>query len=265
MNSSRLQLQQQALQRAILGQPLAPQLLSKDSEARLAVYAHAYRARLLGALRDNYEVLALAMGDAAFDALGHAYIEAKPSRQASIRWYGDALAEFMGSGPYAEHLPHAALRDLARMDWALRGAFDAAAAAPLTLAQLQALAPEAWAGLPLRLQPSVRLLALDWAVEPVWRALRQHQSGDAEPALPEPQARAHDLLVWRQGLETRWRSLDAEEGALLQGLLGEGCSFAQLCEQAAAPGQTPARAAATALRLLQQWLADELLQAPPVT
>ncbi|MEJ5999856.1 DNA-binding domain-containing protein [Paucibacter soli] len=255
-----LQAQQQAFQRAVLGQALVPQLLGQGSEKRLAVYAHAYRARLLGALRDNYEVLALAMGDAAFDALGHAYIEAYPSRQASIRWFGDALADFM-DGPYAARLPHAALRDLARMDWALRGAFDAAAAAPMTLAQLQTLAPAAWAGLALRLQPSVRLLALDWVVEPVWRALRQHQPGAAEPELPEPLAQGHGLLVWRQGLETRWRSLAAEEQALLQGL-GEGATFAHLCELASAlhgPEQAAEQVAAVALRALQQWLADELL------
>jgi len=260
--------QQRGLQAAVLEgraaeQTLAGLLSEHHSLARLAVYAHAYRARLLGALRDNYEVLALAMGDAAFDALGHAYIDARPSQQASIRWFGDALADFM-DGSYAARLPHAALCDLARMDWALRGAFDAAAATPMTLAHLQALAPEAWAGLPLRPQPSVRVLALDWAVEPVWRALRQHRSGAAEPELPEPLAQAHGLLVWRQGLETRWRSLAAEEAALLQSLLSAGGTFAHLCE-AAALAQGPEQAAAVALGALQQWLADELLQAPPVT
>jgi len=251
-----LQVQQRGLQAAVLDGRAGAGLLSERSLARLAVYAHAYRARLLGALRDNFEVLAQAMGDAAFDALGHAYIEAKPSQQASIRWYGDALAEFM-SGPYAAWLPHAALRDLARMDWALRGAFDAAAAAPLTLAHLQALAPDAWAGLSLRLQPSVQVLALEWAVEPVWRALRQHQSGEPEPELAEPAPHPHGLLVWRQGLETRWRSLDPAEAALLHALQA-GPSFAQLCELAA-EFHAPADAAAAVLQCLQQWLAEELL------
>jgi len=252
-----LQAQQQALQQAILGRNLPPQLLTQGSEPRLAVYAHAYRARLLGALRDNYEVLAMAMGDAAFDALGRAYIEAHPSPHASIRWFGDGLVDFM-AGAYAHALPHPALIDLARMDWALRGAFDAAAAPVLHAADLQAIAPDEWPGLCLRLQPAVRLLPLQWAVGPVWRALRQHVPGEGEePELPEPAALAHQLLVWRVGLETRWRSLDALEAGLLLALQ-DGANFAALCEQAA--GHVGGEGAAAAVvQALHRWLAEELL------
>ena len=57
--------------------------------ALLGIYQHAYRARLVAALRDNHEVLALALGDDAFDAIAQAYIDAHPSRFASIRWFGD--------------------------------------------------------------------------------------------------------------------------------------------------------------------------------
>jgi len=251
----KLQAQQQALQQAILGQSLPPHLLSQGSAARLPVYAYAYRARLLAALRDNYEVLAMAMGDAAFDALGLAYIEAQPSPHASIRWFGDGLVAFM-EGAYAQALPHPALSDLARMDWALRAAFDAAAAPPLDAAALQALAPADWPALRLRLQPSVQLLALRWAVGPVWRALRLHVPGaGAEPELPEPAALAHAMLVWRQGLETRWRTLEPLEAGLLEALQAGAC-FAELCELAAGHDAEPA---AAVVRALQQWLADELL------
>lgn len=252
-----LQAQQQALQQAILGRPLRPRLLKPQQAHRLAVYAHAYRARLLGALRDNHEVLALAMGDEAFEALGLAYIEAHPSPHASIRWYGDALADFMAAVE-APALPHPALADLARMDWALRAAFDAADAPVLRAEDLQALSPEAWPGLQLRLQPSVQLLPLQWAVEPVWRALRLHRPGeDAEPVLDEPAALAHTLLVWRQGLETRWRSLGALEAELLQAVVNGAC-FEQLCGLAAERLGAEA-AAARAVQALQQWLGEELL------
>jgi len=60
--------------------------------ALVGIYRHAYRARLVAALRDNHEVLALALGDEAFDAIAQAYIDAHPSRFASIRWFGDGLA-----------------------------------------------------------------------------------------------------------------------------------------------------------------------------
>ena len=45
----------------------------------LSVYRHAYSARLLAALNDNYTVLARAMGDEDFERLGRAYIDAHPA------------------------------------------------------------------------------------------------------------------------------------------------------------------------------------------
>ncbi|MFZ8444717.1 hypothetical protein ACO1NI_14325, partial [Staphylococcus aureus] len=61
----------------------------------------------------------------------------------------------------------------------------------------------------------------------------QPDSGDDQPELPEPQAQAHIPLAWRQGLETRWRSLEPREAALLDAVAA-GAPFASLCERAAA-------------------------------
>ena len=44
-------------------QPAEPGLLKPFAQARFDVYRNAYRARLRGALRDNYEVLSRVMGD----------------------------------------------------------------------------------------------------------------------------------------------------------------------------------------------------------
>lgn len=253
--------QQRALQAAICdGANADTDGLLSAPRAGLSIYRHAHGARLLAALRDNYETLHLALGDAAFDALGLAYLAAHPPHRPSIRWFGDQLPAFMDSAQGQVLRGHAALVDLARMDWALRHAFDAAAAPPLQAADLAALSPEQWAGLPLRPQPSAGLLALDWAVEPLWRAL-QH---DAEAELEAPEALGHHLLVWRQGLETRWRSLEAAEAGAVAALLGAGpagLSFAALCELLAEAAGAEA-APALALQLLGQWLADALLQRP---
>jgi len=249
-----LRQQQQGLQALILGQgtELSERLLNGGA---LFVYQDAYGARLLSALRDNYAVLHLAMGDEAFDALGRAYLAAHPSSQPSIRWFGDQLAVFM-AGSYAEHLPHPALADLARMDWALRAAFDGADAAPMTLSQLAALAPEAWACLQLRLQPTAQVLSLDWTIEPSYLALSRAEIEGQDEA-PEPQALKHDLLVWREGFETRWRSLEGWEAELIEALQAQR-SFAELGELAAqtlgedsAPGQL--------VQALHTWVAQGLL------
>lgn len=272
---------------AALASPLPAGLLLPGPAGQapaIAVYAQACRLRLVAALRDNFEVLALAMGDQAFDRLALAYLAAQPSRQASIRWFGHRLAAFMDqclaadeqgiAGPCAGLVAHPALADLARMDWALRDAFDAADARPIGRDALAALPPQAWPALRLQMHPSVQLLALQWAVEPAWRALRDARDmpTDASPGLAAPLAWPHDLLVWREGLDTRWRSLDPAEARLLRAVAG-GKAFAGLCEMADKVGDDLAVPGAAALAsppspvldrvvgALQRWLADGLLSA----
>jgi len=168
-----LRLQQTALQAAITAaeEPRTDALLRSahgGAPARLSIYRHAYRVRLVAALADNHTVLQRTLGDQAFDALGSAYVDACPSTQASIRWYGHRLAEFMAARE--DLVPHPALVDIARMDWALRDAFDAADAAPLDLAALAQWPAECWAGLCFAPHPSLRLLDLGWDIEAAWLA-----------------------------------------------------------------------------------------------
>ncbi|MDR7297155.1 hypothetical protein J2X16_002502 [Pelomonas aquatica] len=237
-------------------------LLAGDFTTGLAVYRHAYRARLAEALADNYTVLARALGDEAFDALAQAYIAARPSRHPSIRWFGGELASFMAAAG-DELVPHASLAGFARMDWALRGAFDAAEAPPLDPATLAALGPDDWAGLVLHLHPSVQRVVLAHAIEPAWRVLREWEpeSGVAQPELDEPVPHAHTLLAWRLDGETRWRSLEPLEAALLQSV-ADGLPFAVLCERAAAELDDAEAAAPAVIGALQRWLADGLLRQP---
>jgi len=250
--------QQRALQRAIVSRRDSGPLLRAlpDREPLLRIYQHAYISRLIGALRDNFGVLPQVMGDEAFDALALAYVAAHPSRHASIRWYGDQLPLFMAE---TESLvPHPALADLARMEWALRSAFDAANADTLAPAGLAAVTADQWPRLTFDTLPSVQLLAMDWAVEPVWRAMQSvdAESGE-EPELPEPVEHPHALLIWRQGLENRWRSIDPMPADLLRAAMA-GSNFAELCELAALQ-MGEEQAAATAVGALQSWLADGLL------
>lgn len=223
---------------------------------RLDVYRQAVPARLTAALRDNFGTLAPLMGDEAFDALAAAYQRAHPSRHPSIRWFGSELPAFMAERD--DLVPHPAMVDLARFEWAMRDAFDAADAEPVDAAALARLPGDAWPGLVLHLHPATRLLALDWAIAPAWRLLRQHADDPSapEPEVPEPEAEGHTVLVWRQALSTRWRSVSATEADVLaQGLAG--APFAQLCEtaaNAAEPGDV-----AAVVGFLQQWLADGLV------
>jgi hypothetical protein len=259
-----LRTQQQAVLHAMVdpGLPMPAALAPRvDGGAPLlGIYRHAYRARLSDALADNHPVLQRALGDEAFAALAQAYIAAHPPHAPSIRWFGDRLADFMRA--QSALVPHPALVDLARMEWALREAFDAPDAPALAIGELAALPPEHWARLTLRPHPSLQWLTLDWAIEAAWRALRawEPERGEPEPDTPAPEAQAHTLLVWRRQLETQWRSLPEEEAQWLHAAL-QGEPFGALCERAAAQRADDAEAATAVALALQQWLQDGLFTA----
>lgn len=218
---------------------------------RLGTYRHAYRARLTEALRSNHPVLHQTLGDDAFEALALGYIATRPSTHPSIRWFGHALAEHMDKLPTDQAL-HPALADLARMEWALGLAFDAADAPALSRSTLAALPPERWDDHRLLFHPAVQCLDLAWQVAPLWQAVVHQPDAQADT----PVAQAHTLLVWRRGSGPRWRTLGDPEATLLRAALG-GQSLAALCTLAART--RPADGPATVATMLHQWLADGLL------
>jgi hypothetical protein len=248
--------QQRAFKALLVAQAPAattPLLHARAGEAvRFDVYHHAYRARLTQALRSNYPVLHRVLGDDAFAELASGYLADHPSRRPSIRWFGDALPHWLAEHPAT--LPHPALADLASMEWALGASFDAADMPPLGFADLATLLPEQWPQASFAAHPSVTLLSLHWAVEPIWQAMTEDEHAHSA----EPQPLDHRLLVWRQGLATRWRSVEADEARLLTACLsGEG--FATLCARAEhSHGDAAAGWVAAALR---RWVDDGLLLA----
>lgn len=62
---------------------------------RLAVYGHAYFARLLDCLREEYPVLKHALGDEAFDAFATGYLQEHPSRSYTLFELGAKFPDFL--------------------------------------------------------------------------------------------------------------------------------------------------------------------------
>jgi hypothetical protein len=227
---------------------------------RLAIYRNAYRGRLIEALRSNVPVLHRVLGDDDFATLALAYLADHPSREPSIRWFGHALGAWIDTRAEAgdEVVPHPALADLARMEWAIGTSFDSADRVPVAVADLASLAGEEWPGLRFEAHPSLRLVALHWAVEPAWKALSEDE--DAQSGPPEPLD--HVLAVWRDGLETRWRSLPADEHDALAACI-DGMPFGALCERVAgalaAAGDAPEAAPGQVAGWLRGWVENGLL------
>jgi hypothetical protein len=219
--------------------------------ARLAIYHRAYRSRLREALGEAYEKTWTYAGDELFGSLADAYLAAHTSQYRNLRWYGDRFAAHC-----AQALPdYPWLAELAAFEWALGLSFDAPDASPLDVNGLRGMAPEAWGEAVFCLHPSVRLLAMTWNSVALWQALNDGQ----EPPAPRAAAQAGNWVVWRTDGQPHFRSLDALEARALR-LVGDGASFADVCEAAAEQGGGDPTSGMAGL--LANWLAHGLLALP---
>jgi hypothetical protein len=230
-------------------------LLAKDDRfAALAgpqhgieVYRDAYALRLIEALTTDYPGLMAMAGPADFDLMARAYIEAHPSRHPSIRWFGSGLADFLGRTPPFSGSPAAV--EMARFEWALGEAFDAADAEPVAAETIVALPPEAWETLAFVPLPTLSRLTLAFEVPQAWQRREEVEPGDLEVAAA---GRPVQWVIWRPERVSNFRSLDEDEAAMLDAMI-ERRPFPELCEVLSpliGEDQAPARAAG----LLRSWV-----------
>ncbi|MEO8418975.1 MAG: DNA-binding domain-containing protein [Methylophilaceae bacterium] len=216
---------------------------------RLDIYYHAYRLRLIEALSTAYPKLHALLGDDLFEDIARSYIDAYPSTYRNVRWYGAAMRMHLAST-----LPqHPIVAEMADFEWTLALAFDAADTPVLQIQDLVAIAPEDWAALSFKLQPSLHLLPLRWNTVAVWQALDVEET----PPACEQKSSPETWLIWRQALNPRFRSLDAMEASALD--LAISCaSFGDIC--ASVNSQLEEEASTIqAAQYLAGWLADEMI------
>lgn len=221
-----------------------------DRDTLLAVYRDAYALRLIEALTTDYPgVLAMA-GPAEFDMMARAYIAAHPSTHPSVRWFGRDLADFLASTPPFSATPAAS--DMARFEWALGEAFDAADAEPLTFEQLATAPPEAWESLRLSFMPSLRRLSLDHQAPQAFQRREEVAPGELEvPA----EVGTIEWLIWRPAadVDAQFRSMAEDESKALDSMR-EGGTFPQMCALLAEYAGSAEAAAERAAGLLRAWL-----------
>lgn len=221
-----------------------------DAATRLGVYHHGYRIRLREALRVEFPGLALLDGKR-LTAMLDGYIAAHPSTHFNIRWHGDGLADFLARTPLWRDRPE--LAEMARLDWAISTAFDAADHGIVDSEDLARVPPDAWASLRLHLLPHARLLQVTHNVDVFRRAVDR---GASRPSLRRLRQPRH-LLVWRPALDVRYRRVGNHELPVLRAAL-DGQAFANLCEHAAQHhGEHAALPRVAAL--LGQWLGEGLV------
>jgi hypothetical protein len=225
------------------------------AEERLEVYANAYFLRIHDVLCEDFGALHAGLGPEWFHDLVTAYLPVHPPRQPSIRFAGDRLASFLADAeealPFRRRFPWAA--DLAKLEWALVDAFDAADASVVHREELASIPPDQWAELRFVFQPALQLLDLGWPVQGLRGTWDREESCDASGIEP----RREPVAVWRHDEQVCHRALEPQEAAALE-LARDAGSFGSLCERLATEigeSAAPERAAG----LLARWLADGLV------
>jgi hypothetical protein len=227
-------------------------------ETRLGIYGGAYRARLVEALESSFPVLAHLLGEADFHRLAEKYTHTYESTFFSIRYYGDQMAAFLAADAGYARAP--VLAELARWEWAMADAFDAADASAIDTDTIARIAPEDWAGLRFQWSPSVRVLELDWNVPEIWKAVTEGDAGAADAqASPDPRLEPASWLIWRRDLQIYFRELSPEE-AIAIAASRTGQSFGELCV-ALCEHLDETEAAGQAAGFLRGWVQSGLIVA----
>ena len=205
-------------------------------------------------MRNDHELLHLYLGDEMFDEMGHAYVKARPSEHPNLRWFSQALPEFLETAePYCDH---PVLSDLAALEKALNDAFDAAEAPVLELTAMAAFAPEAWPDLKFRPAPQRGADSIFRPTPPRsgWRS-RTTKRRRMQPRWKIPSR----LLIWRQDVTPMFRELPTEE-AMMWDEAANGIPFGVLCEMLATYDD-PDSAAARGAGYLHGWITSGILTA----
>jgi hypothetical protein len=253
---------QRAAQQHVLDAGALPAALAAatagDGAERWNIYVEAYRLRLVEALATTYRSLAARLGRESFARVAREYIAAHPSTFRSLRDFGADLPAVLAAA--AGDPESRMLAELARFEWCLATAFDAATVTAATVADLAGVAPEGWPTLAFAPVPGLGRFATATNAMAVWRGLRDALEADATagPVMAPAAAQVEhvDWLVTRPALETHFRSLPAGEAEALDALLA-GTPFGALCESLVPRhGDGAAVVAAT---WLKGWLTEGLL------
>jgi hypothetical protein len=189
------------------------------------IYREQFFNRHLDCLVEDFPAVLAMLGSEDFEALCRAYLAAHPPRSVSLRYLGADLPTYIAAAWQGE-APARLVSDMARLEWALIDAFDAADLAPLDPSVLQSATPEALDAATLTLDPSLTLLSLAYPVHLLHGPLVDDQHCDAPPPSPT------HLAVYRQDDLLDWEPLTPEAFASL-GLLGRGLPLAQALDQVA--------------------------------
>lgn len=179
-------------------------------ELGLAVYRHAYRARLRDCVADDFAAVAQDLGDEAFTRVADAFIAAHPPTDSTLNAYGRFFAPWMATTRFAGKTR---LAELAGLEWALVEALHAPLANGVSGSDLAGIAPDAWSTITLRIAPSLRVVPLRYNTNARYEAFRTKRQ------VPPVRRRSSGVVVIRSRDGLQRVDLDAVETRVLSQLV----------------------------------------------
>jgi hypothetical protein len=185
------------------GIALAADLVTRSSRMsardRLGVYHHAYRARLVECLTDDYPALRHALGGDEFERLCHGYIAQHASTSFSLNFFGASMSEFCHAleepcGGFAS--------DLAALEWTIVEVIHAPASAPLDASVLAEIGPDGWSARRLVANNALRIVRSRYPVNAYYQAFRDgiRSAAPPPPAQSTTAVARSDMTVWRTSI-----------------------------------------------------------------
>ena len=162
-----------------------------DPRARLAIYRHHVLTTLTATLESAFPVVCQLVDKRFFAYAADAFIRQHPPARPCLVEYGALFPEFLEVFPPCQGHPY--LPDMARLEWAVHQAAQAAEVRPLERGRLDAIPLDDLPGLIFSMDPTISYLSSPWPVYKIWHA---HQEG-AQPA------ELLDLLAGGTCLEVR--------------------------------------------------------------
>lgn len=182
---------------------------------RLAIYIDGYRIRLVSALRADYPALLAVLGDASFDTLARAYVDAHPPEHYNLDRYPHGFAAFA-----RKERSDVFAAELATLEGAIAQIFMGDESVAFSVVRLQELPPDALSSQRFLARSASALLAFSYPVHTYLECVRQGEH------LDRPVPKNEWVLVVRHENEVRRHLLCEKEYSVLQALYA-GQPFAE--------------------------------------
>jgi hypothetical protein len=215
----------------------------------MKAYDHAYRARLVEILTEDFEGLHTLLGDENFFRAMASYVDAHPSTSRSARWLGRHLPSWLKQSD--DWSAHPEVCAMATFEWMIGLAFDAPDAALIGVDEIGRVPPEAWPMLTFTFHPALNTAELQADVSVFYRAVKSATDPDAPPT---PYEAPVTWAAWRdpESLMVTYRAMDTDEAQAFAAA-ENGKTFDGICEIIADCTEAD-EAAVRAAGLLRVWV-----------